>query len=90
MTAQDALEILTNVIQSSEMTKATDTVCAIAQKAIEKQIPKKPYYKEKAFFNFDGYCCPNCNTFIKSKNEWHVKPTFCKNCGQALDWSDIK
>lgn len=90
MTEQEALEIITNVIQGSEMTKETDMACAIAQKALAKQIPEKPvkknpicYEKTKdrqEYYIYD-YHCPICDKKIELQE--HHCP-----CGQALDWSD--
>ena len=57
--------------------------------ALEKQIPKKctdGFHKEKFI---DGRC-PNCS-FRQSKGDIQWKRQFnkyCRNCGQALDWSD--
>ncbi len=58
------------------------------EKAMEKQRPKK-------FEIWNGQCCcPNCR-YLFGNNEtrkrlirWDMP--FCKNCGQALDWSDNK
>jgi glycosyltransferase involved in cell wall biosynthesis len=45
--------------------------------ALEKQIPKKPIRV--------GYCiCPNCNEELYTEV---YDPSYCENCGQALDWS---
>lgn len=58
--------------------------------AVEKQTAKKPRpidYKKyigivkNAEYLRGAYWCLNCNQAIKSG-------TFCKNCGQKLDWSD--
>ena len=60
------------------------------QAAMEKQKAKKPRpidYKKyigivkNAEYLRGAYWCLNCNQAIKSG-------TFCKNCGQKLDWSD--
>lgn len=51
----------------------------LADKALEKQIPKKPDFTEDKEFAL----CPCCNgkgLFNKQK--------YCDNCGQKLDWSD--
>lgn len=57
---------------------------------MEKQKAKKPRpidYKKyigivkNAEYLRGAYWCLNCNQAIKSG-------TFCKNCGQKLDWSD--
>ena len=47
----------------------------IAISAIEKQIPKKPSETDKAR-------CIHCACVVKRDER------FCKNCGQALDWSE--
>lgn len=56
----------------------------------EKQMPKKPipidYEKyigviDNASFLRGAYWCPNCKHVVKSGS-------FCKDCGQTLDWSD--
>lgn len=43
MNYEEALEIITNAIQTDSMTAEQDKALAIAQKALEKQIPKKLY-----------------------------------------------
>lgn len=63
--------------------------CRDALNALEKQIPKKctdGFHKEKFI---DGRC-PTCS-FRQSKGDIEWKRQFnkyCRNCGQALDWSD--
>lgn len=50
------------------------------QEAREKQIPKKPIH--------DGlYACPNCHT-IMLQGAFEARGKCCKECGQALDWSE--
>lgn len=62
--------------------------CAIY--ALEKQIPKKPILKEYGFFGPYPFCSWCDNALINTRNDsWH-KEKFCPNCGQALDWSDLK
>lgn len=62
----------------------------IAIQALEKQISKKPtpidYEKyidiiDNARFLRGACWCPNCNHVVRSGS-------FCKDCGQKLDWSD--
>lgn len=49
--------------------------------ALEKQIPKKPLNtKDKAGI------CPTCGNYICFA--WHE--TACGDCGQAIDWSEVK
>lgn len=63
---------------------------ALAIRALEKQIPKKPtpidYEKyinviDNARFLRGAYWCPNCKHVVKTGS-------FCSDCGQKLDWSD--
>ena len=53
----------------------------ICHKALEKQIPKKPYK-----INDEWAKCPFC----KSSMIDHREPNFCEHCGQALDWSNTE
>lgn len=50
---------------------------SVANEALEKQIPKKPSETDKAR-------CICCACVVKRDER------FCKNCGQALDWSDTE
>lgn len=45
--------------------------------ALEKQIPKKPTKTRSEIV------CPTCKTLVGSS-------PYCRYCGQAIDWSDIK
>lgn len=89
MTAQEALEIITNIVQRQNVTKENDLALAITQKAIEKQIPKKPYKRKEHKQN--DYYCAVCRYYLGDEMELKfagLQPKFCPNCGQALDWSD--
>lgn len=50
-----------------------------AEKALEKQIPKKPDFTEDKEFAL----CPCCNG-----NGLADKQKYCNDCGQKLDWSE--
>ena len=62
-----------------------------AIKALEKQIPKKPYCIEDKM-----WCCPVCDNNLLHK--WVKYPTelmpkteglpYCMSCGQRIDWSE--
>lgn len=90
MTSQEALEIVTNIIQSSKVTKKTDMACAIAQKALKKQIPQKVIEKvdELNDKDYNGlikrYYCPHCHYEIDE----YSSPVGCKFCLQTLDWKN--
>lgn len=55
------------------------------KEAVEKQMPKKPVEKT---LEYDGYygLCPCCNIIVSESNSFRR----CRNCGQALDWSDTE
>ena len=88
MNAQEALEIITNAIQTDGMNAEQDEALAIVQKALEKQIPRKPPKSESGTFNI----CPTCGKFINRREKSHgnIDIPRCKWCGQKLDWSDSK
>lgn len=62
------------------------------KKALEKQIPKKPDYEgdgfdEDGYLIYDTWICPNCGKHYEVDYDDY---DFCPECGQTLDWSDIK
>ena len=77
VTIEQAIKSLSAYIDNEAYTDKFQNVCKLAIEALEKQIPKKDKF---------GYC-PICKRTVNcacrpSKNK------FCRNCGQALDWSD--
>ena len=63
----------------------------IAIKALEKQIPKKPIIHTNDIDKDRLACCPVCYSNVDWTYEgfWRKgNPKYCKNCGQAIDWSD--
>lgn len=66
---------------ATHITKALN----MAVDALEKQIPKKTTKRQYVPNGTLVYGhCPNCDSF--SKNFFN----YCRNCGQALDWSDAE
>lgn len=49
-----------------------------AMKALEKQIPMKPYHE-------NIYKCSRCDGIVGAN---HGCIDYCYHCGQAIDWSD--
>lgn len=74
----EALEFINKFLYHGNLTFAL----AVAKKALEKQIPKKPIaHKETNRAN-----CPICGATVRG-----IKKPFgdwCSKCGQALDWSE--
>ena len=90
MTPQEAIEIITNAIQTDNMTAEQDKALAIVQKATEKQIPKKPTDICTPVVTWG--LCPVCkgelNKLGGRANRVFKGNAYCMDCGQALDWSD--
>ena len=61
------------------------TYAKLSIKALEKQIPKKPTVVDESMLCV--VYCNTCGTFLGYP--YRVYDKFCKNCGQALDWSDL-
>ena len=62
------------------------------EKALEKQIPKKPDlegdgYDENGDLIYDTGYCPNCRHMFEVDYD---ATDYCPACGQALDWSDTE
>lgn len=67
MTYQEALEIITNTVQCNDFTEEKDIALSIVQKALGKQIHKKPIEKDIGKLKIpDTAFCPICdNPVIK-------------------------
>lgn len=91
MTPQEAIEIITNAIQTDNMTAEQDKALAIVQNAVEKQIPKKPTDICTPVVTWG--LCPVCkgelSKFKNRPNRVLKNNLYCPDCGQALDWSDV-
>lgn len=60
----------------------------MAIEALEKQIPKKPYFSEETA----SYYCPVCRRFKLAdhpKENGYVY-NFCPNCGNAIDMLEVE
>ena len=58
---------------------------ALGMQALENQIPKKIRVDNEGWL-----CCPNCDENLKLHNQFKKRNKCCGECGQALDWSNIK
>ena len=86
MTYEESLEIITNAIQTDKMTSEQDIALSMAQKAIEKQIRKKPVLQDDGI----SYRCPVCNRDVGYVDILASETQPYCDCGQAIDWSDVK
>lgn len=64
----------------------------VAIKALENQIPKKPYKRKEHKQN--DYYCAICKCYLGDEMELQnacLQPKYCEHCGQKLLWeSDTK
>ena len=90
MTHEEAIKILEEL--SGDCSNDEEYLAThIAIESIQKQTPKNPVVER----DWDSYnChCPNCGKFQTQKigSLWFNggQYSYCKYCGQALNWSDI-
>ncbi len=68
----------------------------VIHRALEKQMPKKPIIDNRNFHYVDykDYLCPRCKKRIITKIDGDFiagrKSYYCDNCGQAIDWGEVK
>lgn len=81
MTSEEAKELMEEieVLSGEDMEKAHK----MAIKALEKQVPMKPY-NCKTSGGQKGNMCPRCQRLLVLGY-----PQYCEFCGQAIDWSDV-
>lgn len=58
----------------------------VVDKALEKQMPKKPIQHGKSGDDDCWFECPVCTEYITGYFE--CDDNYCVNCGQAIDWSE--
>ena len=82
MTYEEAIEYISERYVTMSMCLTLDEcrkhnkAISMAIEALEKQIPKKPYWE------YGGCHCKSCGLDVLS-DEY-----FCPLCGQAIDWED--
>ena len=66
--------------------KAVEDACVVACEALEKQIPKKPVFKESTDKHEDGcWTCPVCGGTV---GVYDLRDNWCSDCGTMMDWSE--
>lgn len=83
-TAEQARNDLERLLLRDE--RPADKVVALACKALEKQIPKKPVGDLNSV---PHYRCPSCKNAVKVYEDDAVRPQ-CHYCNQKLDWGDTE
>ncbi|MCI6986634.1 MAG: hypothetical protein MR906_01305 [Clostridium sp.] len=86
MTYEEAVEYITERYVTMSMCLTLDEcikhnkAISMAIKALEKQIPKKPRETRCALM------CASCGHKITEKGCKKLNRSYCKKCGQAIDW----
>lgn len=82
MTPREAIDTLKIAMAEVEWNYPFDYAVAMemAIKALEKEIPMKPFLYDSEFLHFGN--CPRCQKSTNGYDDWKI----CKNCGQKLDW----
>lgn len=93
MTPQEAIERIKIILKNCEFTRADKKSLKTAISALEKQIPKKPDYEGDGYDDegnliYDTWICPNCGCKDYEVDYDHYD--YCPNCGQAIDWSELR
>ena len=92
MTPQEAIERIYTILKNCEFTRADKKSLKTAISALEKQIPKKPDYEGDGYEDegnliYDTWICPSCS---KDYEVDYDDFEHCPNCGQAIDWSELR
>lgn len=83
MTEKEALDFFEGFIKTAPVNPYTQSA-KLAIKALERQIPKKPYDVDTERKTFD---CPECLSTLYTNKDMR-DCGYCCICGQALDWGD--
>ena len=88
MNVQEAIEIITNAVQTDKMTVEQDEALAIVQREIKKRIPQKPIF---CYDEQDDICCSACGVEIAAMDGYEYgKKQYkcCPYCGQKINWEE--
>ena len=91
MTAEKALELL-NDVEFSEKYQGVQEyaeMLIVCKEALEKQIPKQPKYEDvDNIYGAIKRTCTACGDVCMVSKGAKPYEHYCRQCGQALDWSD--
>ena len=83
MKIDEAIEIITNAVQTDKMTVEQDEALAIVQRETKKRIPQKPIF---GYDEQDDICCPACGIEIAAMTIMNMR----KNNTSAVRIADKK
>ena len=79
-----------NRVKPKKLGYCEDTNFEILQELVEKATPKKPLDVQEPVLKWG--LCPNCkgelDMFHGRPNRVLLNEKYCRDCGQAIDWSD--
>ena len=91
MIAKKALELL-NDVEFSEKYQGVQEyaeMLIVCKEALEKQIPKQPKYEDvDNVYGAIKRTCTACGDVCMVSKGAKPYEHYCRQCGQALDWSD--
>lgn len=89
---EEALEIFGSGMDITPYDDDDEAAIDLAIEAIKKQIPKKPIdaYKTWDYGNISRWVCPSCSYEHRSSSARSCAYKYCTDCGQAIDWSEVK
>ena len=97
MTLEEAIDFILNKIQidvrfcSDEDIEKTEAALKLAISALEKQMPKQPKYEDvDNVYGAIKRTCTACGDVCMVSKGAKPYEHYCRQCGQALDWSDTK
>ena len=95
MTLEEAIDFILNKIQidvrfcSDEDIEKTEAALKLAISALEKQIPKQPKYEDvDNIYGAIKRTCTACGDVCMVSKGAKPYEHYCRQCGQALDWSE--
>ena len=95
MTLEEAIDFILNKIQidvrfcSDEDVEKTEAALKLAISALEKQMPKQPKYEDvDNVYGAIKRTCTACGDVCMVSKGAKPYEHYCRQCGQALDWSD--
>ena len=97
MTLEEAIDFILNKIQidvrfcSDEDIEKTEAALKLAISALEKQMPKQPKYEDvDNVYGAIKRTCTACGDVCMVSKGAKPYEHYCRQCGQALDWSDTE
>ena len=95
MAVQEAIAFLVETKLGCKYSKDNQlaNVCDIANKALEKQMPKQLDYEGDGYADdgeliYDTAICRSCERKFEFYYDEHFN--YCPDCGQKLDWGDTE